>query len=252
MLKKRIIPLITTKNGKLVKSSNFDNFRSVGNIISSSKVYNSQTADELIIIDISKDDDYDFKQFYNQICEVSKEIFMPLSVGGGIRNIEHVRKLISIGADKIIINSGYFDNTELAKEISLEFGKQAVILSIDVIYKDNDWHVYTDRGRSFVGPLSEILYKINNKYIGEIFLQSIDRDGCMSGFDIGLYKYAEEIYDGSIIACGGCGNYSHMLDIFKHTNINALACGSIFNFTDSNLLRAKSYLKNNNINVKRV
>lgn len=240
------------ENNKLVKTVRFENKRNVGNIISSSKIYNSQTADELLILNISHND-LKIADFCKVISEVSQEIFMPLTVGGGIRSLDDARILFSNGADKVVLNTGFYTDENVIKQIANEFGKQAVVIGLDVKKNDAGWSVYSSSGLKHEGSLDTIIGRINsNNSIGELFVQSIDNDGKMSGFDINLYKYIEDKTTLPIIACGGCGNYDHIYEVFRETNISAVSCGSLYNFTDSNLLRAKSYLSNKGIPVKRV
>ncbi len=252
MLKKRIIPVQLLLKNRLVKTKSFDKFIDVGNPIRSSKIYNDSDADELIFLNIDKNE-RSIKPLLEVLEEVSKVCFMPLALGGGIKNLEDIKTLFRSGADKIIINSIIYENYSLITKASDLFGKQSIVVSIDV-KKDNKsgkYLLFSECGQKIENiSLSNHIKKCQISGAGEIFINSIDNDGQMKGYDIDLIKQVVKSCNLPIIACGGAGNFNHMKDAFQETNISALACGSLFNFGDNNPIRAKSFLQNYNLNFK--
>lgn len=253
MLKKRIIPIQLLDQNRLVKSINFNCFRDVGDPISSSSVYNAQLADELIFLDISRDLEKKIHFLGNILEEVSKVSFMPLSVGGKISSYEDACFLIKKGADKVVINTAAYLKNNLLKEISDNFGSQSLVVSIDVILEKNRYFCVSNNGRKLeTSSLEEHINFIESNGAGEILIQSIDCDGKMQGMDMVLLKKVCDFTNLPVIACGGVGNCNHLKEVFLNTEVSAVACGSLFNFTDTNLIRAKSYLSNYDIPFKKV
>ena len=252
MLKKRIIPLLNLYNNKLVKSSQFKNHRNVGNLINSVRVYNSQYADEIVIVNI--DPNKSAKEvFEKNLKEISKVCFMPLTVGGGIKSFDDISFLIRNGADKVIINSLFFSNLDLINKTVESFGSQSLVACIDFRLIDNDYVLFTNNGKNKQVTTIFEQIEICEKYnVGEVLIQSIDRDGMMNGYDLDMVKEIEKKTNIPIILAGGVGNYEHLKDLFLKTNVSAAACGSFFNFSDSNPMRVKSYLSNYNIEFKKV
>lgn len=252
MLKNRIIPIQLLLNGRLVKSKRFKGFRDVGDPIKSSSIYNSQFADELIFLNINKEK-HGIDELLNVLKRVSTVCFMPLAVGGGVRTLDEAATLIKSGADKVIINTAAYQDKALIGKIADIFGRQAVIAAIDVMRENNTFQLYSHCGQIQESTSLEThIQVITQSGAGEILIQSIDSDGMMHGFDIDLFEYASSLTSLPIIACGGCGHYDHLKDLYVKTGIKAAACGSIFNFSDSNLLRAKSFLKNHNLPFKEI
>lgn len=252
MIKKRIIPIQLLINNRLVKTVNFDSYRDVGNPVTSSRVYCDQDADELVFLNINRE-----KRCINELIEllkkVSEECFMPLSIGGGITCLKDAEKLIINGADKVVLNSICYKNTDLITEIADKFGSQAVVVSIDVKKEDNDYKLYSNCGRRGEDRyLEEHIYKCTEAKAGEILINSIDKDGTMSGYDIDLIESVMKYTTLPVIGCGGSGNTDHLKEAFLKTDVSALACGSIFNFADNNPLRAKAALSNCNIPLKQI
>ncbi len=249
MLKKRIIPIQLLKGGRLVKGRQFANYRDVGDPVTSSAVYNSQLADELIFL--NTDTDLGIAPLLQLIDRVSKVVFMPLSFGGGIRTYADAALLIERGADKIILNSICYERPEIIKEIANTFGSQAVIVCIDVKFEQGSYALYSHNGqqRQLV-CLKQHIELCDAMGAGEIMLQSIDRDGVMQGFDDNLVSNVSKWTNMPIIIAGGSGNYEHLKQTFLTTSVSAVACGSLFNFSDSNPMRANSFLKNHGIPLK--
>ena len=252
MLKKRIIPVQLLINNHLVKTIQFDKYRNVGNPVSSSKIYNDSDADELIFLNIDRGN-RSIEPMLSLIKSVSEVCFMPLSLGGGIKNLEDVFKLINNGADKVIINSMAYRNLKLIQDISEAFGSQAVIISIDV-RKDPStdlFHLYSNCGRNLENiSLEDHINNCIAHGAGEICINSIDMDGLMQGYDISLIKQVTRIANVPVIGLGGAGTFSHLRDAFLKTDVSALACGSLFNFRDNNPIRAKAFLANYSIPFK--
>ncbi|KZL94089.1 glycosyl amidation-associated protein WbuZ [Clostridium magnum] len=251
MLKKRIIPSLLLKDGRMVKGKNFDNFRDVGNPITAAKVYNAQKVDELIFLDICPSAE-SREKVYDVIKEVATECFMPLTVGGGIKNCDDIKAFLDIGADKVSINSSAIRYPSLIRQASETFGDQCVVVSID--YKKNiegKLEVFIDSGKTPTGisPFEHILNCISLG-AGEILLTNIDNEGTMQGYDIEFIKYVSENTNIPIIASGGAGTLEHFYNILKETNASAVSAGSIFHFTDQSPIKARFYLSNSGINIR--
>jgi cyclase len=250
VLKKRIIPVQLLLNGRLVKTVRFDQYRDVGDPVQSSKVYSHQDADELVFLNIDRGE-RTIKELLAVLDRVAEVCFMPLSLGGGIRTIEDAEVLIKSGADKVVLNSALYRDPTLATRIAEKFGMQAVVASIDVRRDEAGYALYSDCGRVREAvSLEEHIRTVVTHGAGELFVNSIDRDGTMSGYDIELIELATRHATVPVIACGGAGHYEHMKDAFCATGVSALACGSLFNFGDNNPIRAKAFLSNYQIPFK--
>jgi cyclase len=250
MLKKRIIPVQLLMDGRLVKTVRFDTYRDVGDPVQSSKVYNAQDADELVFLNINRSA-RSIAPLVTLLEKVSEVSFMPLSLGGGIQGMDDAEVLIKQGADKVVVNSSVYRDPALVSRIAEKFGSQAVIVSIDARAEAGGWRLYSDCGRK-AEPVSleDHVRSAVERGAGEIFVNSIDRDGVMQGYDIPLIKAVMAAARIPVIACGGAGNYTHMKDAFLETGVSALACGSLFNFGDNNPIRAKASLSNYDIPFK--
>ena len=251
MLKKRIIPVLLLKNGRMVKGKQFSSYRDTGDPVSQAKIYNAHNTDELVFLDIDATTQ-NTKTLVEIIKNVSKECFMPLAVGGGISSIDDASQLISAGADKIIINSAAIDNMELITELSKKFGKQAVVVSVDIKKENSNYVIYTHSGskreeKEFLAHLQEMI----DAGAGEIFINSIDNDGMMQGYDLELLKLTLSNCDIPVIICGGAGHFEDLY-IGLQSGAHAVACASLFHFGDNNPTRARSYLLNKNIPMKNI
>jgi cyclase len=252
MLKKRIIPVQLLINNRLVKTVNFGSYKDAGDPISSSRIYSQQDTDELVFLNIDRKK-RDINELIPLIRKVSEVCFMPLSVGGGIKYLKDAEQLIENGADKIVINSTCYTKPELIREIADKFGVQAVVISIDVKYDfiNGQYNLYSECGKKRENiSLMEHIVSVTKNGAGEIFINSIDRDGTMTGYDINLIKEVMRYTSIPVIACGGSGNFDHLKEVFTKTDVSALGCGSVFIFGDNNPIRAKSFLSNYNINFK--
>ena len=250
MLKRRIIPVQLLMNGRLVKTRQFDNWRDVGDPVKSSAVYNSQYADELIFLNIARDR-ASLQPLAELMQKVSQECFMPLSVGGGIHTLEDAAYLIQNGADKVVINSAAYKDCELINCIADRFGVQAVVVAIDA-KREGAGYAAVSASASQREPvaLEEHISACEAAGAGEFLIQSVDNDGMMEGFDLSLLRLACSAATVPVIGCGGSGQYNHLKEAFLGTEVSALACGSLFNFSDSNPLRAKAFLSNYGLQFK--
>lgn len=252
MLKRRIIPIELFDCERLRKTVSFGNPRDVGNPVKSSQVYSNQDADELIFLNISRVQ-RSVDQIDAVVAEIAQNCFVPFSVGGGIRRPNDAARLFAAGADKVVVNSEAYRQPELISEIACVHGKQAVIVGIDVLRTaDGEFVLYSDCGRKLeaVGLLSH-LQTVTAAGAGEIMIQSIDRDGTMKGYDLELVRLVVESTSVPVIAAGGAGDFLHLKHAFD-VGADAAACGSLFNFGDNNPLRAKAYLKNHQIPLKKI
>lgn len=252
MLKKRLIPTLLLREGRMVKGIEFANYRDTGDPISASKVYNAQYVDELIFIDIDATNNCRPTN-KDVIQKVSKECFMPLSIGGGIKTVEQIRDLLLIGADKVIINSAAYDDKDLIQEAARLFGKQCIIVAIDVKCEGDNYVLYKNSGRIKCEISLENHIKLVEMFgAGEIFINNISRDGKMNGYDLDLIKRVTACTNLPVIACGGAGNFQHLSEAYLNTSVSALAMASIFHFGDNNPIRARAFLKNASIDIKAV
>lgn len=236
----------------MVKGKQFDNYRDTGDPIYAARVYNAQYVDELAFLDIdatseSRPTNKDI------IASISKECFMPLTIGGGIKTIEDIRELLLVGADKVIINSEAYSNESLIRDSAEIYGSQCVVIGIDVKKIGHDYVTFKKSGREATGvDLINHIKKMEAAGAGELFINNISRDGEMGGYDIDLINIVTANTRLPVIACGGAGNFLHLAAAYKETNVSALAMASIFHFGDNNPIRARAYLKNNGVKIKEV
>ena len=252
MLKRRIIPTLLLRGGRMVKGVNFDNYKDTGDPVYASKVYNAQYVDELIFLDIDATNE-GRKTNKEIISKVSKECFMPLTLGGGINELNDIRELLLVGADKVMINSAAYNNNNLIRDGANKFGSQCIVVGIDVKKEKEDYILYSNSGRKKMKiDLKSHLNNMENLGAGEIFINDISNDGVMQGYDFQLINYVLENTTLPVIACGGAGNLKHLVDAYKLTDVSGLAMASIYHFGDNNPIRARAYLKNNKILIKNV
>jgi cyclase len=251
MLKKRIIPILLIKNGRLVKGAGFSNYRDVGDPVSSARIYNSQQADELVIL--NTDIEQGIEPTLSLIEEISEVVFMPVTFGGGVRDFDDAKKLITRGADKVVLNTCCYQDPGVITQIAEHFGRQAVVVGIDVRRQVGEWKLFSENGMVQQDvSLERHIQTIQDAGAGELLVQSIDNDGHMAGFDLRLAREAGKFSNIPVILAGGSGNYEHLRQVFIDTDVSAVACGSLFNFSDSNPMRAMSYLRNYGLPFKRV
>jgi cyclase len=250
MLKTRIIPTLLWKDFGLVKGIGFDSWRRVGTVLPAIKVYNTREVDELILVDITATNE-DREPDYESVEEFCAECFVPITVGGGIRSLDHITKLLRAGADKICINSAAYKNPALVKESASRFGSQCVVASVDVRRMENGAHVcFSHAGtRQEVKNPVEWALELESIGAGEILLTSIERDGTMQGYDLNLVREVSQAVNIPVIASGGAGNYSHMVEAVN-AGASALAGASVFHFTQQTPLEAKRFLSSQSIKVR--
>ena len=247
MLKKRVIPMLLLRNGRMVKGVNFDNYRDTGNPATAVRIYTSQDTDELIFLDIDASLN-SRAALVDIVRESAKECFMPLAAGGGIRSVDDVRQLLLAGADKVVITTSAVTNPQLITEVSKHFGNQCVIAGIDYKTNGNDSRVWIRCGteETKLDPLDHAK-RLVQLGAGEIILNSIDRDGKMMGYDLVMAEKVASALHVPVIIAGGAGNFVHLAELLGETSASAAACASLFHFGDNNPIRARSYLKNLNI-----
>jgi cyclase len=231
MLKRRTIPCLLLKDKGLVKTIKFKNPKYIGDPINAVKIFNDKEVDELIFLDITATIEKRNPQF-DLIKDIARECFMPFAYGGGIRNIDDARKMLKLGAEKIVINTYALENPEFIKKASAIFGSQSVVVSIDV---KKNWLgkplIYSHSGtkNTNIDPL-EFVRKVEKKGAGELFINSIDKDGTMHGYDLNLIKNISETVDIPVIVCGGAGKLPDFRDAIEMGGASAVAAGSMFVF----------------------
>ena len=249
-LSKRIIPCLDVTDGRVVKGINFIDLQDAGDPVEIAKNYNEQGADEITFLDITASSDN--RDLILDIIEsVAKQIFIPLTVGGGVRSVNDVRRLLNAGADKVSINTSAILNPELVNESSARFGSQCIVVAIDAKRVDDHWEVFTHGGRNKTGlDALEWAKKMVDYGAGELLLTSMDRDGTKSGFDLELTQQISDAVEVPIIASGGVGNLKHLVDGVKLGKADAVLAASIFHFGEFSIKDAKEFMKNNNVEVR--
>tara|TARA_B100000945_G_C20415526_1_gene614933 strand:+ start:190 stop:990 length:801 start_codon:yes stop_codon:yes gene_type:complete len=262
MLKKRIIPVLLLKNGWIVQSKNFSDHQKIGNAFNSVARLSEWGSDELIYLDISRDDNYDlnrddqnydnFDNFLNIIEAVAKTSFMPITVGGKIKTLDDIEKRLKLGADKISINTKALDDKNFIKEAAEKFGSQCIVVSADVKKINNNYYVHKKFGKENTGIKIEKWCEIvQENMAGEIMINSIDRDGKKEGYDLDLLKIAKENLDIPLIPLGGVGNWDHFSEAFDKLNINTVAASNIFHYYDQSVYLARKYLYEKKYDVRK-
>ena len=252
MLKSRIIPCLDVNNGRVVKGTNFVNLRDAGDPVEVAKIYDEQGADELCFLDITashenRDTIYDIVRKTAEVC------FMPLTVGGGVSKIEHIRTLLLSGADKVSINSAAVRDNNFVRYAADKYGSQCIVVAVDAKKNDaqNKWEVYTHGGR--INTEIDVLHyveRIVSLGAGELLITSMDKDGTRSGFDNILIKKITDLVNVPVIASGGVGNLQHLVDGIKLGHADAVLAASIFHFGEYTINEAKQYMKERGINVR--
>ena len=251
MLKNRIIPCLDVKNGRVVKGINFVELKDAGDPVEQAKIYSDSGADEICFLDITASNE-NRETIYEVVKKTSKNCFVPLTVGGGVRSIEDINKLLNCGADKVSINTAAVQNHNLIKEAARRFGSQCIVVAIDAKKTDeNKWSVFTHGGREQT-DIDAIEYaKISESNgAGEILLTSMDKDGTQSGYDIELTSKITKAINIPVIASGGVGNLDHLKDGIVKGGASAVLAASIFHFGIFSIKEAKEYLKSKNVSVR--
>ena len=251
MLAKRIIPCLDMKDGRVVKGVNFVNIRDAGDPVELARFYSDQGADEIVFLDITAT--HEVRKTVADVVErTAEQVFVPLTVGGGIRTLDDFRELLRAGADKISVNSAAVARPELITEAAERFGSQCVVLAVDARSRgDGTWEVVVAGGRKPTGlDLLEWVKKGETLGAGEILLTSMDADGTKAGFDLPMTKAVTEAVGIPVIASGGCGSLSHFAEVFEETGCDAALAASLFHFGELTVPQVKDYLRARNIPVR--
>ncbi len=256
MLAKRIIPCLDVTDGRVVKGVNFLELRDAGDPVEIARRYDEQGADELTFLDITASSD-NRGLILHIIEEVASQVFIPLTVGGGVREVEDVRRLLNAGADKVSINTSAVVNPQLVADASDRYGSQCIVVAIDAKQVGVDdlgqpkWEVFTHGGRKETGlDAVEWARKMVSLGAGELLVTSMDRDGTKIGFNLGLNKAISDAVDVPIIASGGVGNLQHLVDGVKLGGADAVLAASIFHYGEYTVREAKEYMRAHGIEVR--
>lgn len=246
---KRIIPCLDIKDGRVVKGVNFVGLIDAGNPVEVAKRYNEEGADEITFLDITATHE-NRDTIVDILEEVAKEVFIPLTVGGGIRTLDDIYRLLKVGCDKISINSHAIKNPDFINQASERFGSSTIVVAIDAKRTGNSWNVYVSGGRIDTGlDALEWAKEVQERGAGEILLTSMDCDGVKTGYDVELTSKMSRMLDIPVIASGGAGTMEHIKDAFKNDADAALAA-SIFHFKEIDIMDLKRYLKKEGIPVR--
>ena len=250
MLKNRIIPCLDVKNGRVVKGINFIDLKDAGDPVEQAKIYSAGGADEICFLDITASNE-NRNTIYEVVKKTSKKCFVPLTVGGGIRCVEDINKLLNCGADKVSINTAAVLNNEVIVKSSKKFGSQCIVVAIDAKQNGNKWEVFTHGGRNNSGiDAIEFAKKMEDSGAGELLVTSMDRDGTQAGYDIKLMSKIAAKVNIPVIASGGVGNLDHLADGIKLGRASAVLAASIFHYGKYSVKEAKEYLASKGIPVR--
>ena len=250
MLKNRIIPCLDVKNGRVVKGINFVDLQDAGDPVEQAKIYSDGGADEICFLDITASNE-NRDTIYEAVKETSKKCFVPLTVGGGVRSVEDINKLLNCGADKVSINTAAVYDSKVVLESSKKFGSQCIVVAIDAKKNGDKWDVYTHGGRNNSGLNAlEFAKKMEDSGAGELLVTSMDRDGTQIGYDIDLMKKISSMVNIPLIASGGVGNLDHLAEGIKEGNASAVLAASIFHYGKHSVIEAKEYLNSKGIPVR--
>ena len=250
MLAKRIIPCLDVREGRVVKGVKFLGIRDAGNPVALANAYNRQNADELVFLDITAS--YEKRKIMEDVVrKTAEQVFIPFTVGGGIRSLEDIRNILNAGADKVSLNTAAVKNPKILSEASRKFGSQCIVLAIDAKKKGKSWEVYTYGGRKATGMDAIKWAKKGAKLgAGEILLTSMDRDGTKDGFDLELTKNVSEEVNIPVIASGGAGTLKHFLEVFTIGKADAALAASILHYKKHDVANIKKYLKKHGVCVR--
>jgi len=250
MLKKRIIPCLDVKNGRVVKGINFVDLKDAGDPVEQAKIYSEGGADEICFLDITASNE-NRNIIYDVVERTSKKCFVPLTVGGGVRSIDDISKLLNCGADKVSINTAAVQNPEVIIESSKKFGSQCIVVAIDAKKNVDNWEVFTHGGRNNTNlDAIDFAKKMEDSGAGELLITSMDRDGTQIGYDNDLMFKISSMVNIPVIASGGVGNLDHLVDGIKLGNASAVLAASIFHYGTHSIKEAKQYLNSKGIPVR--
>lgn len=250
MLAKRIIPCLDVHDGRVVKGVNFVNLKDAGDPVEVAAVYDKAGADELVFLDITASSDAR-NILLDVVRGVASQVFIPFTVGGGIRSVEDFRVILKEGADKISINSSAVKDKSLITDAALQFGSQCVVVAIDAKRKGESWEVYINGGRIPTGlDALEWAKEVVRLGAGEILLTSMDADGTKTGYDVALTRAVSEAVEVPVIASGGAGEMAHFRDVLTEGKADAALAASLFHYKEMEIKDLKQYLKNSTIEVR--
>lgn len=250
MLTKRIVPCLDVDHGRVVKGVKFQGLQDVDDPVELAKHYSEAGADELVFYDITASNEQR-DIFLDVVEKTAYNVYIPFTVGGGIRTIEDFNKVLRAGADKVSVNSAAVRNPQLITEAALKFGNQCVVLSIDAKRSGSSWEVYVDGGRTPTG-IDAVVWAVRGEALGagELVLNSIDADGVKTGFDIELNRVVSEAVRLPVIASGGAGTKEHFLEVFAEGRADAGLAASVFHFGEIDILELKRYLQDNGVEMR--
>lgn len=253
MLAKRIIPCLDVKDGRVVKGVNFIGLRDAGDPVELAKFYSKQGADEIVFLDITATSD-ERETIADVVTRTCKEVFVPLTVGGGIRTVEDFKDILRAGADKISINSSAVKTPDLINDAASRYGSQCVVVAMDARINENmpsGYEIFVAGGRKATG-IDAIAWakEVYQRGAGEILLTSMDKDGTKSGFDLDLTEKVCQVAQIPVIASGGCGNLEHFAEVFEKTHATAALAASLFHYGELSISQVKDYLRKRNISVR--
>jgi len=253
MLAKRIIPCLDVTGGRVVKGVRFVDLRDAGDPVECARAYDAQGADELVFLDITASSD-DRDTMVDVVSRTADQVFMPLTVGGGIRTVDDVRRMLNAGADKVSFNTAAVKSPEVIREAAERFGSQCIVVAIDarrVPGRPGTWEIYTHGGRSPAGlDALDWARTMARMGAGEILLTSMDADGTQAGYDIELTRSVSEAVNIPVIASGGAGRLEHLADVLQRGKADAVLAASIFHFGTFTIAQAKDFLRERGIPVR--
>ena len=250
MLKNRIIPCLDVKNGRVVKGINFVDLKDAGDPVEQAKIYSDGGADEICFLDITASNE-NRDTIYDVVKKTSRKCFVPLTVGGGVRGVDDISKLLNCGADKVSINTAAVQNSEVVIKSSKKFGSQCIVVAIDAKKNENKWEVFTHGGRNKTGiDAVDFARQVEINGAGEILLTSMDKDGTKSGYDIELLKVITDSTNIPVIASGGVGTLDHLYDGIVKGGASAVLAASIFHYGEYKIKDVKEYLNSKNVSVR--
>ena len=250
MLKNRIIPCLDVKNGRVVKGINFVDLKDAGDPVEQAKIYSEGGADEICFLDITASNE-NRDTIYDVVEKTSKKCFVPLTVGGGVRSVEDISKLLNCGADKVSINTAAVNDKQVVVNSSKKFGSQCIVVAIDAKKNGDVWEIYTHGGRNKTGiDALKFAKEMETSGAGELLVTSMDRDGTQVGYDIDLMSKITSAVNIPVIASGGVGTLDHLVDGIKLGNASAVLAASIFHYGKYSVKQAKEYLDSKGIPVR--
>jgi cyclase len=252
MLAKRIIPCLDVKAGRVVKGVQFVELKDAGDPVEAARSYDAHGADELCYLDITASQE-ERKILLDIVSRTAEQVFMPLTVGGGVRTVEDIRDLLKAGADKVSINTAAVEHPEFVKQAAERFGTQCIVVAIDAKRSIDKWEVFTHGGRRATGIDAVAWARRMASYgAGEILLTSMDRDGSKAGYDLALTRAVSDAVTIPVIASGGAGTLEHLYEAFTEGNADAVLAASIFHYQEYTIRQAKEYLHSRGIPVRMI